>query len=193
MSSDKPVVRPGIDAVAQAIDGDFVAGRNVRATMPPPSVPIFDTGTSEVALPIESQPASAVAALPKPLELVQRFLAALAVDDMAAIREIMDPGVFVSIHSGFDMPWILRARGIADVIALIRHNYGTVENQTPQILTVSETEDCVYFVLREQGRRKDTGADYDATGMQQYLCAGGRIVSVLQVVSPRTPDAVAPG
>jgi ketosteroid isomerase-like protein len=192
MSSDKPVVRLGIDALAQALDGDFVAGRNVRATMPPPSVPLFDAGTSEVALPIEPGPAAAAPARPKPLELVQRFFAALAVDDIDAIAEIMDPGVFVSIHSGLDMPWILRARGINDVLALIRHNYGTLENQTPQILTVTEAGDSVYFVVRETGRRKDTGADYDAACIQQYLFAGGRIVSVLQVVSPRTPDIAPP-
>jgi ketosteroid isomerase-like protein len=106
---------------------------------------------------------------------------------VASFVACLDPNVEMEIHAPAEFPWIRRARGAAAVRDAIEHNFGTVDNQAPQVLSVVAQGDLIDVVLHETGRIRATGQAYDVMGLQQFQFRNGCVRRFLEVLAHRTP------
>jgi ketosteroid isomerase-like protein len=107
--------------------------------------------------------------------------------DIASFVACLDPNVDMEIHAPAAFPWIRRARGAEAVRGAIEHNFGSVENQAPQILSVVAQGDLIDVLLQETGRIRATGQAYDVIGLQQFQFRQGCVRRFLEVLTYRTP------
>jgi ketosteroid isomerase-like protein len=91
---------------------------------------------------------------------VQAQIDAIARGDFDAALSQALPHVTLEIFAPSEFLWIRRAEGVAEFRRAIEHNFGSVEDQRPQITSVFTTADSVVLFGREQGRIRATGEAY---------------------------------
>lgn len=122
------------------------------------------------------------------VESLKRLMDSVGLGDIAQFELCLDPNIEMEIHAPSEFPWIRRARGADAVRAAVTHNFASVEDQVPQVLTVVAQGNLVDVTLRETGRIRNSGYSYDIVGVQQFQFRRGRLVRFSEVIAHRTPE-----
>jgi uncharacterized protein len=121
------------------------------------------------------------------IESLHRMMRALERGDLDAFQREMHADVEVEIHAPAEFPWRLAARGHDETRALLEHNFATVIDQRPELLSVVAQGNDLVVVARERGRHRASGAPYDAHFVQILTFRDDRVARVLELVT-RTRD-----
>lgn len=122
------------------------------------------------------------------VDLVRQIVASLGAGDLDGFARLLDPDFTLEIHAPTFFPWIRRAQGIEAVRAAIAFNFGTVEAQTPEIVSLVAQGDLVDVFLRERGRLRANGLPYEVLGVQQFAFRGSVAIRCVEVLAHRTPE-----
>ena len=109
---------------------------------------------------------------------VQAQIDAIARGDLSAALAAAHPDIQLEIFAPPEFPWIRRARGLEELRRAIAHNFGTVENQTPEIHNVMAQEDSVVLFGRERGFIPSIASHYDVQFVERFTFVDGRLASV---------------
>jgi len=109
------------------------------------------------------------------LESIQRG------DFEAALRQA-DPLLELLIYAPPEFPFISRARGVAEVRDAITHNFGTVEDQKPEITNVLAQGDLVVLIGHEHGIIKKTRTRYHVQFTHRFTFVN-RALTHIQIIA----------
>ena len=80
-------------------------------------------------------------------------------------------------------PFISKARGKSELLAAVTHNFGALDDQTPEIRDIFADGDTVVLFGRERGKVRQTGAVYDVEFVERFAFRDGRLASLRIVVA----------
>jgi ketosteroid isomerase-like protein len=118
------------------------------------------------------------------LRSVQARIDAISRGDFDAVLADAVPGITFEIFAPPEFPWVRRAQGVENLRAAVAQNFGSVEDQRPEITNVVAEGETVVLFGREQGRIRETGRAYDLEFVQKFSFDDGRLVSV-QIIAAR--------
>ena len=107
-------------------------------------------------------------------------------DFEATLRQAR-PELELEIFAPMEFPFVKRARGIDAVRSAIERNFGTVEEQQPEITNVMGQGDVVVLIGSEQGRIRATGAAYHVQTVHRFTFVGGALAHI-QIIAARATD-----
>lgn len=116
---------------------------------------------------------------------VQRILDAISVGDMAAFTAELDPEIELEIFCPEYFPWIRQAKGIDEIVAAVKQNFGVLQDQTPAITSLVAQDDTVDISAEETGRIRGTDRTYSVTGLLKYKFRNGKVISLHEILSDR--------
>jgi ketosteroid isomerase-like protein len=99
----------------------------------------------------------------------QAFLDTLAED---AEMEILGPPA---------VPFVGRWKGRQQIAEAVARNFACLEDQKPEVRSVVGQGDTVVVSIRERGRFRPTGREYDIWAVQFYTFRDGKMVRFLEV------------
>ena len=97
---------------------------------------------------------------------------------LAAARDDVELDIFAPPQ----FPWIRRARGLEEYRQAVQQNFSAVEDQRPEITSVTADGDDIVVIGREQGRIRATSAGYDVRFVQRFKFIEGKLAS-LQIIA----------
>lgn len=100
--------------------------------------------------------------------------------DQTDLTHLFSDDVELEIAGPRSLPMAGRWRGRADVLSAAARNFGMLEDQRPEVLSLVAQGDDVAVVAREKGRLKGTGREYEIRWLQLFTFRDGRIARVLQ-------------
>ena len=112
------------------------------------------------------------------LRSVQTQIEAIGRGDLDAVVVDAMPDVTLDIFAPPEFPWIRRAQGIDDLRRAIEQNFGSVEDQRPEINNVFAEGDTVVLFGRERGRLRGSGQAYDMEFVEKFTFRDGRLSAV---------------
>ncbi len=80
----------------------------------------------------------------------------------------------------FDGSW----RGVKEIVAAARINYGKVEGQQPEIEAMISQGDAVAVLLRERGLLKADRRKYSLRAVQWFSFSNGKIRKIVSIAAP---------
>ena len=119
---------------------------------------------------------------------VESQIAAIARGDLDAALANAAPDVQLDIFAPREFQWIAHARGVADFRHALAVNFGSLVEQSPQILDVVADGDTVVLMGRETGRIRATGERYDVEFVERFTFDDGRLVSVRIIAAKRVRE-----
>lgn len=99
------------------------------------------------------------------IQIATRFYRALGEQDLSLAESCLDQNVFHKIHGPEDFGPSGEERGPKAMLAHMASVFGLLENQTPRALNVIAQGDMLTIFYRDSGQVKESGADYDVTGV----------------------------
>ena len=105
----------------------------------------------------------------------------LAKGDYKEVVGQMTDDVDMEIVGPPAMPFVGHWQGREQVEEALRRNFAQVEDQRPEILSVTAQGDTVVVIARERGRFKPTGRPYDLHWVQVFTFRGGRVCQFKQI------------
>lgn len=109
---------------------------------------------------------------------IEAQLDAIARGDFDAVFDSAHDEVTLEIFAPPEFPWIRQTRGIAELRHAIAQNFGSVDDQQPEIRDVFVEGDTVILFGRERGAIRQTGRRYDMEFVQRFSFREGRLASV---------------
>ena len=122
------------------------------------------------------------------IRTVQAQIDAIGRGDLSAALESAREDVLLEIFAPPEFPWIRTARGLADLHAAMTHNFGSVDDQRPEIQNVVAEGESVVLFGREHGVIRETGHPYDVQFVQRFTFVEGRLASI-RIVAAKTEVA----
>ena len=110
---------------------------------------------------------------------------AIARGDFEAVFQEAAPDVKLEIFAPPEFPFIRFATGVQQLQEAIRHNFGTVEDQQPDIRDVFSEGNSVVLLGRERGRIRVTGTAYEVEFVHKFHFEEGRLTEVRVIVAYR--------
>jgi ketosteroid isomerase-like protein len=105
-------------------------------------------------------------------------LEAIACGEIAQVLAQAVPDVTLDIFAPPEFPWIRHAQGTDAVLAAIRQNFGSVDDQRPEITGVFADGNTVVLFGCESGRFRDTGANYEVEFVERFTFRDERLISI---------------
>lgn len=176
-------------AIGESTDGASVSSKEM-------SVPRYDSrcvprdfnqATSTLQQAIDD-PAQAPAPRAHLLS-VQAQLEAIARGEFDEVLQQAQPDVTLDIFAPPEFAWVRHARGVADLRHAVEHNFGTVEDQRPEITNVLTETNVVVLFGRERGRVKSTGVAYDMEFVERFTFREDRLAAVRIIAAYTVPSA----
>jgi ketosteroid isomerase-like protein len=109
---------------------------------------------------------------------VKAQIEAIARGDIDALLERATSDVQLDIYAPPELEWIRHARGTTELRRAIETNFGSVEDQQPEITSVTVQGDTVVLLGREHGRIKRTGETYAVEFVQKFQFRGEQLAAV---------------
>jgi len=109
---------------------------------------------------------------------VQAQIDAIARGDYAAALSAAHPDIELEIFAPPGFPWIRKARGIKEIERALEQNFGSLDDQQPQISSVLAQGDVVVLIGRETGRIRATNARYEVEFVHRFTFRDGALASV---------------
>ncbi len=113
------------------------------------------------------------------VERLMQFYAAVARHDFSAAAAFLADNVSLEILGA--IPFAGEWNGRDQVSAAIQANFALVDEQQPEIQSVTAQGDTVVVVARELGLYKPTARRYDVHWVQIITFAGGKIVRAREI------------
>lgn len=117
------------------------------------------------------------------LEAVHRLLGAVVAEDYDALIEELADDAQIELFAPPEFPFVRKATGKEAVRAMITHNFGTVVDQQPEILSVTAQGDTLMMVAKESGRIRYSDQPYDVHFVYNFRIQDGKIAHVRQFAS----------
>jgi ketosteroid isomerase-like protein len=105
---------------------------------------------------------------PNHIRTVQSQVDAIAKGDLETLLAHAHSDVTLDIFVPPEFPWIRHTKGIAEFRRAVESNFGSVEDQRPQLTFVYAEGDTVVLFGREQGTIRATGQIYDMEFVQKF-------------------------
>lgn len=115
--------------------------------------------------------------------IMGRIVAAIAEGSYEELRGHLAPDVTLEIAAPATLPWVRHARGPDEVVAAVRHNFGTLRDQRPTPLALAAQGDTVMVMARESGTWAASGEPYEALVSQQWTFRDNRLACVRSVAA----------
>jgi ketosteroid isomerase-like protein len=112
------------------------------------------------------------------LRSIHEQIDAIGRGDLDAAIGNAHPSVKLDIYAPPEFPWIRHTVGVPELRQALQQNFDSVENQQPEITTLTVQGDTVILIGREHGRIKSTGAAYEMEFVQRFCFRDGRLESV---------------
>ena len=134
------------------------------------------------AIDVKSAETDNVAALMRQFQCV-------ADNDWAGFADLLDEDAGLEIVGPPSVPFRGRWKGRRETAATVQRNFGLLEGQKPELISIIAQGDMVVVHARETGRVKATGAEYAFEFVQFHTFRAGRSVACRQLVVEIVPDA----
>jgi ketosteroid isomerase-like protein len=120
------------------------------------------------------------------LQSIQEQIDAIARGDMDSALANASPDVQLDIFAPPEFKWISHAQGIPEFRRALAENFGSVEEQRPEVANVIAQGDTVVLVGRETGRIRATGEAYDVEFVHRFTFRDGKLISVRIIAAKHT-------
>lgn len=115
------------------------------------------------------------------VRLVEGLYRAIVGGDVATFLALLDEDIDFENVGPAVIPWVGRWRGRATVADAMARNFGYVDEQRPEVISVVAQGDTVIVVGRETGRYRPTGREYETHWVHRFTWREGRLVRLQQV------------
>ena len=122
----------------------------------------------------------------KNVEIVQRLFEALSRNDFDAMIDEMSEEIEMEILGPPGGPMVGVCSGKTAVRQTLVQNFGMVDEQQPEILSVTAQGNTVVIVGRETGRFKPTGKTYNVSWVQIFTLQNDKAVRFREIVDMAT-------
>lgn len=100
--------------------------------------------------------------------------------DGEALKALLAEDVELEITGPPSLPLAGRWQGREEVLAAAGRNFGLLEDQKPELLTLVAQGDSVMLLARERGRLRETGQEYEIHLVQHYTFEEGSIRRIVE-------------
>jgi ketosteroid isomerase-like protein len=100
---------------------------------------------------------------------------AMARGDGNAVRDLLTDDAELEIDGPPEAPTTGHWKGRDQVLAGAARNYGQLEDQRPELLSVVAQGDLVAVIARERGRVRATGREYEMAWVHLYTFRGNQV------------------
>ena len=111
-------------------------------------------------------------------ESLRAQIVALEKGDYGPVMAAAGENVELDIFAPPQFPFVRRARGLDEYRQAVQQNFSALEEQHPEITSVTADGDDVVVIGREHGRIRATAATYDIQFVQRFKFKDGRLASV---------------
>lgn len=139
----------------------------------------LDEAAAELAKPAPAAAAS------HHVRSVQQQIEAIGRGDIESAMANARADVTLEIFAPPEFHWIRRASGADELRRAIQHNFDSLDEQRPEITSVTAQGDTVVLIGRERGRIRATGAQYDVEFVERFVFREGRLAAV-KIIAART-------
>jgi uncharacterized protein len=155
----------------------------------PSSVDRFIDRLHEAFLDGDEAPAVKVAEGGHVLRLQEQYRAIARGDFPSVIGQMADDVEF-ELNGPADFPINGRWRGLTEVSAAMRRNFGALAEQQAEILSLVAQGDTVVLLAQERGKVRATGAPYHLRWVQFFTFRDGKVARIRSVAAhlPETGD-----
>jgi uncharacterized protein len=84
----------------------------------------------------------------------------------------------LKFYAPLEFQWIRQAIGVKELKAALRHNFGSLAEQHPEIRTLTAQGETVVLIGREHGRVARLANPYRMQFVQRFLFRDGRLAAV---------------
>lgn len=112
------------------------------------------------------------------IEVVAAQIDAIGRGDLGAVFADAHPDIELEIFAPPEFPWLRKARGLDELRRAVETNFGSVQDQRPEISSVVAQGDTVVLLGRERGTIRETGAAYDVEFVQRFTFREGRLAAL---------------
>jgi ketosteroid isomerase-like protein len=120
------------------------------------------------------------------LASIQEQIDAIARGDFAGALRDAAEDIELEIFAPPEFPFICRARGVADVLKAIEHNFAAVEDQRPTVSNVLVQGDLVVIFGTEDGTICQTRAPYRVEFVHRFHFVDGAMQNIQIIAARRT-------
>jgi ketosteroid isomerase-like protein len=120
------------------------------------------------------------------VRVVEQVYAAIGQGDYTLATSYMTEDVEMEIIGPVEVPLVGSWRGRAQAETAIRNNFGRLEEQHPEILSVAAYHDSVLVMGRERGRVRQTGREYQVHWVQWFTFRDGLVCRFLETFDSQT-------
>ena len=112
------------------------------------------------------------------VESLHAQIVALEKGDYGPVLAAAGDDVELDIFAPPQFPFIRRARGLEEYRQAVQQNFSVIDEQRPEISSVTADGDDIVVIGREQGRIRATSAAYDVQFVQRFKFKEGKLASV---------------
>jgi ketosteroid isomerase-like protein len=167
--------------IAQSLSGSYDS--RIRRSGPMKRKDFSGVTSRLQAAARESTAADVAAAGAQNLRSIQHLIDAIGRNDLDEAIANAHDDVRFEIYAPLEFQWIRQATGVKELKAALRHNFGLLAEQHPEITTLTAQGDTVVLIGREHGRVKATGEPYRMQFVQRFLFRDGRLASVTVIAA----------
>ena len=117
------------------------------------------------------------------VDIVRAQFEAIGRGDLNGFVELMDPGIELDIAVPPEFHWTRHARGLAAVRSAVEHNFSTVQDQDPTLLSIVAQGNVVVVFGREKGRIRASNERYDVYFVYRFTFREHKIWQVMEIAS----------
>jgi ketosteroid isomerase-like protein len=117
------------------------------------------------------------------VDSASRLFAAVVSSDYDALEAEMADGVIIELFSPPEFPFIRNATGKQEARTLIAHNFSTLTEQVPEILSLTAQGNHLVLVGREAGKVRATDQPYEVQFVYCFTYQEDKLAQICQYVS----------
>jgi ketosteroid isomerase-like protein len=121
------------------------------------------------------------------LRTLQGALDAIARGDLDSVLDNAVDDVTLDIYAPPEFPFVRTARGSEAFRAALRHNFGAVDEQRPEVRDLFADGDRIVLLGRETGVIRQSGLTYDVEFVERFTFRDARLASVQIIAAYSKP------
>lgn len=111
---------------------------------------------------------------------VHQLLDAVVAGNYGALLDVLADDVRVELFAPPEFPFVRQAVGKDATRVMINHNFDTVVDQRPEILSLTAQGDTLVLVARESGRIRCSDQPYDVHFVYNFQLQDGKLAHIRQ-------------
>jgi ketosteroid isomerase-like protein len=122
------------------------------------------------------------------LRTLQGALDAIARGDLGSVLDGAVEDVTLDIYAPPEFPFVRTARGADAFRAALKHNFGAVHDQRPEVRDLFADGDRIVLLGRETGVIRQSGLTYDVEFVERFTFRDARLASVQIIAAYSKPS-----